>query len=261
MVHYPIATLMAAGIRKILIITTPEDQDSYKRLLGSGDDLGVEFHFKVQDKPRGLAEAFLIGEKFLAGKKCALILGDNIFHGSGLGRQLMDYTEVDGAHIFAYRVADPSQYGVVEFSDSGEVLSIQEKPENPKSNFAVPGLYFYDEYVVEIAKKVLPSARGELEITSVNNAYLEAKSLRVSVLPRGTAWLDTGTVQALHDASTYIKILEDRQGTKVSCLEEVAWRQGWITNEQLNTLAIGYGTSPFGKFLSSLLDEKGDWEK
>jgi glucose-1-phosphate thymidylyltransferase len=173
----------------------------------------------------------------------------------------MDYTEVDGAHIFAYRVADPSQYGVVEFSDSGEVLSIQEKPENPKSNFAVPGLYFYDEYVVEIAKKVLPSARGELEITSVNNAYLEAKSLRVSVLPRGTAWLDTGTVQALHDASTYIKILEDRQGTKVSCLEEVAWRQGWITNEQLNTLAIGYGTSPFGKFLSSLLDEKGDWEK
>lgn len=258
MVHYPIATLMAAGIRKILIITTPEDQDSYKRLLGSGDEIGVEFHFKVQDKPRGLAEAFLIGEKFLAGKKCALILGDNIFHGSGLGRQLMDYTDVVGAHIFAYRVADPSQYGVVEFSESGQVLSIEEKPENPKSKFAIPGLYFYDENVVEFARKVKPSARGELEITSVNNAYLEIKSLRVSVLPRGTAWLDTGTVQALHDASSYIKILEDRQGTKVSCLEEVAWRQGWISSDQLNSLAIGYGASPFGIFLNSLLEDEDD---
>ncbi len=261
MVHYPIATLMAAGIRKILIITTPEDHDAYKRLLGRGEELGVEFHFKIQDKPRGLAEAFLIGEKFLEEQKCALILGDNIFHGSGLGRQLMDYTNVEGAHIFAYRVADPSQYGVVEFSDSGDVLSIQEKPEMPKSNFAVPGLYFYDQNVVEFAKSVLPSARGELEITSVNNAYLEANNLRVSVLPRGTAWLDTGTVQALHDASSYIKILEDRQGTKVSCLEEVAWRQGWITDDQLSSLAIAYGASPFGKFLVSLLEDGNEREK
>jgi glucose-1-phosphate thymidylyltransferase len=261
MVHYPIATLMAAGIRKILIITSPEDQDAFQRLLGSGSELGIEFHYKVQEHPRGLADAFILGETFLEGNKCALILGDNIFHGSGLGRQLMDYTDLEGAHIFAYRVADPKRYGVVEFDDEGKVISIEEKPENPKSNFAVPGLYFYDESVVEIAKEIKPSPRGEIEITSINNAYLRSNSLRVSVLPRGTAWLDTGTVQALHDASSYIKILEERQGTKVSCLEEVAWRQGWITDEDLATLAHGYGSSPFGDFLNLLLHEENDPEQ
>jgi glucose-1-phosphate thymidylyltransferase len=261
MVHYPIATLMAAGIRKILIITSPEDQDAFQRLLGSGSELGIEFHYKVQEHPRGLADAFILGETFLEGNKCALILGDNIFHGSGLGRQLMDYTDLEGAHIFAYRVADPKRYGVVEFDDEGKVISIEEKPENPKSNFAVPGLYFYDESVVEIAKEIKPSPRGEIEITSINNAYLRSNSLRVSVLPRGTAWLDTGTVQALHDASSYIKILEERQGTKVSCLEEVAWRQGWITDEDLATLAHGYGSSPFGDFLNLLLHEENDKER
>lgn len=261
MVHYPIATLMAAGIRKILIITSPEDQDAFRRLLGSGSELGIEFHYKVQSQPKGLADAFIIGEDFLNGNKCALILGDNIFHGSGLGRQLMDYTDLVGAHIFAYRVADPRQYGVVEFDEEGNVLSIEEKPESPKSNFAVPGLYFYDESVVEIAKMVKPSARGEIEITSVNNAYLEQHNLRVSVLPRGTAWLDTGSVQALHDASSYIKILEDRQGTKVSALEEVAWRQGWISDEDLSKLASAYGASPFGSFLNSLLRDKYEREQ
>jgi glucose-1-phosphate thymidylyltransferase len=224
-------------------------------------ELGVEFHYKVQESPRGLADAFILGEEFLNGHKCALILGDNIFHGSGLGRQLMDYTDLEGAHIFAYRVADPRQYGVVEFDEAGTVISIEEKPTMPKSNFAVPGLYFYDEKVVEIAKAVQPSARGEIEITSVNNAYLKTNTLRVSVLPRGTAWLDTGTVQALHDASSYIKILEDRQGTKVSCLEEVAWRQGWISDGDLANLAHGYGASPFGAFLSSLLEDQSERER
>lgn len=261
LIHYPIATLMAAGIRRILIITSPEDQAAFQRLLGTGKELGVEFHYKVQESPRGLADAFILGEEFLNGHKCALILGDNIFHGSGLGRQLMDYTELEGAHIFAYRVADPRQYGVVEFDEAGTVISIEEKPEMPKSNFAVPGLYFYDDKVVEIAKAVQPSARGEIEITSVNNAYLKTNTLRVSVLPRGTAWLDTGTVQALHDASSYIKILEDRQGTKVSCLEEVAWRQGWISDGDLSALAQGYGSSPFANFLNSLLEDQSERER
>lgn len=256
MIHYPIATLMAAGIRKILIITSPEDQNAFQRLLGTGLEIGVEFHYKIQESPRGIADAFILGEEFLNGNKCALILGDNIFHGSGLGRQLMDYTDLEGAHIFAYRVADPRQYGVVEFDEAGTVISIEEKPTMPKSNFAVPGLYFYDEKVVEIAKAVRPSARGEIEITSVNNAYLYSNTLKVSILPRGTAWLDTGTVQALHDASSYIKILEDRQGTNVSCLEEVAWRQGWISDEDLLALARAYGSSPFGNTLSSLLEDE-----
>ena len=261
MIHYPIATLMAAGIRNILIITSPEDEEAFKRLLGDGKEIGIEFHYKVQEHPRGLADAFILGESFLNGNKSALILGDNIFHGSGLGRQLMDYTDLSGAHIFAYRVANPTQYGVVEFDENGNVLSIEEKPVNPKSNFAVPGLYFYDASVVEIAKSVRPSARGEIEITSINNEYLRSGNLRVSVLPRGTAWLDTGTIQALHDASSYIKILEDRQGTKVSCLEEVAWRQGWISDENLEELSNGYKSSPFGNFLHSLLLDQRDKER
>jgi glucose-1-phosphate thymidylyltransferase len=260
MVYYPIATLMAAGIRKILIITTPEYQASFTQLLGSGEQFGVEFHYQAQITPGGLAQAFLIGEKFIDGNKCALILGDNIFHGSGLGRQLMDYTDLSGAHIFAYRVSNPKEYGVVEFNKSGEVVSIEEKPDNPKSNFAVPGLYFYDQDVVEIAKGIKPSSRGELEITSINNEYLKLNSLKVSILPRGTAWLDTGTVQTLHDASTYIRILEERQGTKVSCLEEVAWRQGWITDEELSELVHAFGHSPYGTFLASLLATDGERE-
>ena len=261
LVHYPIATLMAAGIRKILLITTEEDRPAFVRLLGSGEQIGVEFHYESQSSPRGIAEAFLIGKDFLAGNKCALILGDNIFHGSGLGRQLMDYTTVDGAHIFAYRVSNPNEYGVVEFDDQGKVISIEEKPTKPKSNYAVPGLYFYDERVVEIARQVKPSARGELEITTINNEYLRNGDLKVSVLPRGTAWLDTGTVHALHDASTYVRILEERQGTKVSCLEEIAWRQGWISDGQLLHLAAEYGTAPFGVYLRSLLEIAGEREK
>lgn len=256
MIHYPISTLMAAGIRNILIISTPQDLPNFESLLGDGSQLGIEFKFAIQESPGGIAQSFLIGEEFLAGKKCALILGDNIFHGPGLGRQLANNSSVSGAHIFAYRVADPSSYGVVEIDTGNQVISLQEKPENPKSKFAVPGLYFYDEEVVEIAKSIAPSLRGELEITDVNNTYLKLGRLSVSILPRGTAWLDTGTIQSLHDASTYIRILEERQGTKVSCLEELAWRQGWIGSHQLEKLAADYGATPYGHYLNSILNDR-----
>ena len=253
MIHYPIATLMAAGIRKFLIIVTQQDKAAFISLLGDGKELGLSFEFAIQDKPRGIADAFLIGEKFISGNKCALILGDNIFHGSGLGRQLMEHNDVQGAHIFAYRVANPREYGVVEFDSDGKVISIEEKPKNPRSSFAIPGLYFYDESVTEIAKQINPSDRGEIEITEINKEYLRRNALSVSVLPRGTAWLDTGSIDALHDASSYIRIIEDRQGTKVSCLEEVSWRQGWISDSELESLANGYRSSPYGSFLKSLL--------
>ena len=253
LVHYPISTLMLTGIREILIITTPQDQESFKRLLGDGKKYGVSFSFAVQDNPEGLAQAFIIGEKFIGEDPSALILGDNIFYGSSLGMQLKELTEPDGAIIFAYKVKDPERYGVIDFDASGKVTSIEEKPSKPKSQYAVPGLYFYDNRVVEIAKSVKPSSRGELEITSVNQEYLKAGKLQARVLERGTAWLDTGTFESLNSASAFIQIIEERQGQKVSCLEEVAWRNGWISDSELSARADEYQSSPFASYLRSLL--------
>ena len=255
LIYYPLGTLFLAGIRDILLITTPEDLSSFQRLLGNGAQFGVSIQYEVQMKPNGLAEAFLIGEKFINQDNVALILGDNIFHGVGLGQQLKVIDFDNGATIFAYRVSDPERYGVVEFSPNGNVISIEEKPRMPKSNFAVPGLYFYDKDVVEIAKQVEPSSRGELEITSVNENYLNKGRLVTKVLERGTTWLDTGTVQTLHAASSYVQIIEDRQGSKISCLEEIAWRNGWITGENLEILAKHFGSSPYGTYLLGLLNE------
>lgn len=253
LVHYPISTLMLTGIREILIITTPQDQESFKRLLGDGKKYGVSFSFAVQDNPEGLAQAFIIGEKFIGEDPSTLILGDNIFYGSSLGMQLKELTEPEGAIIFAYKVKDPERYGVIDFDASGKVTSIEEKPSKPKSQYAVPGLYFYDNRVVEIAKSVKPSSRGELEITSVNQEYLKAGKLQARVLERGTAWLDTGTFESLNSASAFIQIIEERQGQKVSCLEEVAWRNGWISDSELSARADEYKSSPFASYLRSLL--------
>ncbi|MGV1003189.1 MAG: glucose-1-phosphate thymidylyltransferase RfbA [Candidatus Nanopelagicales bacterium] len=256
MVHYPIATLMAAGLREILIITTPEDQPAFQRLLGDGAELGVEYHYVSQPRPEGLAQAFLLGEEFLAGDAAALVLGDNIFSGPGLGRRLRDLREIDGGHIFAYRVASPQEYGVVEFDASGRAISLEEKPAAPRSNYAVPGLYFYGPDIVEVAKTITPSARGELEITAVNQAYLHQGRLAVSVLPRGTAWLDTGTFRSLHDAGEYVRVMEERQGLKLACLEEIAWRNGWIDDQQLLALADPLMKSGYGHYLAGLHAEK-----
>jgi len=254
LVHYPISTLMLTGIREILIITTPQDQGSFKRLLGDGSKYGVSFTFAVQESPEGLAQAFLIGEKFIGVEPSALILGDNIFYGSTLGTQLKELREPRGAMIFAYRVKDPERYGVIEFNATGKVMSIEEKPPNPKSQYAVPGLYFYDNQVVDIAKSVKPSARGELEITAVNEEYLKAGKLQAKILERGTAWLDTGAFDSLNSASAFIQIIEERQGQKVSCLEEVAWRNGWISDSELAVRADEYKSSPFATYLRGLLD-------
>lgn len=253
LIHYPISTLMLTGIREILIITTPQDQGSFKRLLGDGSRYGVSFTFAVQENPEGLAQAFLIGEKFIGAGPSALILGDNIFYGSALGAQLKEFTEPRGALIFAYKVKDPERYGVIEFNSTGKVLSIEEKPVKPKSKYAVPGLYFYDSQVVDVAKAIKPSARGELEITSVNQEYLKAGKLQAKVLERGTAWLDTGTFESLNSASAFVQIIEDRQGQKISCLEEVAWRNGWISDIELASRAEEFGASPFAIYLRSLL--------
>ncbi|MCB0915751.1 MAG: glucose-1-phosphate thymidylyltransferase RfbA [Actinobacteria bacterium] len=255
MIHYPVGTLMAAGLREILIITTEEDQPSFQRLLGDGSELGVEFEYIVQPRPEGLAQAFILGKDFLAGDAAALVLGDNIFHGVGLGTRLSDLTNPDGGHVFAYRVANPKDYGVVEFAEDGTVLSLVEKPTQPKSNYAVPGLYFYSADVVDVAAGITPSARGELEITAVNEEYLRQGRLRVSVLPRGTAWLDTGSFETLHDAGEYVRVLEKRQGTKVGCVEEIAWRQGWIDDDQLAALAEPLLKSGYGAYLEGLLAE------
>ncbi len=252
MLHYPLATLMAAGIREVLVITTPEDSESFSRLLGDGSAWGMSITFATQPKPEGLAQAFLIGEEFLAGDSAALILGDNLFYGPSLGRKLAELTSTDGAHVFAYEVANPSEYGVVAFDDHGVALSIEEKPENPKSSYAVPGLYFYDNTVVEVAKSIKPSARGELEITAVNDHYLQAGSLKVTVLERGTAWLDTGTFRSLQDAGEFVRVMEDRTGTKVGCVEEIAWRNGWISSEQLLELAQPLLKSGYGDYLVAL---------
>ncbi|HPE11644.1 MAG: glucose-1-phosphate thymidylyltransferase RfbA [Actinobacteria bacterium] len=255
MIHYPISTLMNAGLREILIITTPEDQPAFTRLLGDGSDLGVRFDYVIQPRPEGLAQAFLLGENFLDGDSAALVLGDNIFHGPGLGSRLRDLTEVDGGHIFAYRVSNPSEYGVVEFDADGLAISLEEKPAEPKSNYAVPGLYFYGPDIVEVAKTIRPSARGELEITAINEHYLHEGRLTVSVLQRGAAWLDTGTFRTLHDAGEYVRVMEDRQGVKLACLEEIAWRNGWIDDDALLALAEPLRKSGYGQYLEGLLEQ------
>ncbi len=256
MIHYPISTLMAAGLREILIITTPEDQPAFQRLLGDGNELGMRFSYVVQPAPEGLAQAFLLGESFLAGDATALVLGDNVFHGPGLGTQLRTLTDVTGGHVFAYSVSNPSDYGVVEFDSEGNAISLEEKPARPKSRYAVPGLYFYGSDVVEVAKEITPSARGELEITAVNEWYLQRGQLTVTVLQRGTAWLDTGSFESLHDASEYVRVLERRQGMKVGCLEELAWRNGWIDDEQLQFLGAELRKSGYGEYLLNLLSER-----
>jgi glucose-1-phosphate thymidylyltransferase len=254
LIYYPMSTLMSAGIREILIITTPEDAAAFKRLLGDGSQLGISLTYAVQPRPEGLAQAFVIGESFIAGGPCALVLGDNIFHGTGLGAELLAAKDIEGALIFAYRVSEPSAYGVVEFSPSGQAISIEEKPKEPKSNYAVPGLYFYDKDVVEIAKNVVPSARGELEITSVNNEYMSRGALSVRVLPEGTAWLDSGTFESLHDAASYVRIIEERQGIKVCCPEEIAWRNGWIADKTLLEISAKIKNPNYGGYLANLLE-------
>jgi glucose-1-phosphate thymidylyltransferase len=253
LIYYPLTTLMSAGIREILVITTPEDLSAFQRLLGNGSHLGVAISYETQLKPDGLAQAFIIGEDFIGSSSCALVLGDNIFHGTGLGEELNAVTNPSGALIFAYRVADPSAYGVVEFDAYGRAMSIEEKPVRPKSNFAVPGLYFYDNNVVEIAKQIRPSERGELEITAVNQHYLELKKLSVKVLPEGTAWLDSGTFESLHDAASYVRVIEERQGVKVGCPEEVAWRRGWLSDSDLVRISQKLQRSGYGNYLQSLV--------
>ncbi|SDQ73275.1 glucose-1-phosphate thymidylyltransferase [Curtobacterium sp. UNCCL20] len=253
MVYYPLSTLMMAGIREVLIITTPEYNDQFRALLGDGSALGMDIQYAVQPSPDGLAQAFVIGEDFIGDDSVALVLGDNIFHGTGLGTNLRKNTEVEGATIFAYHVADPKAYGVVEFDDDFTAVSIEEKPAEPKSNYAVPGLYFYDNKVIEIAKTIEPSARGELEISTVNERYLEAGELGVQVLDRGTAWLDTGTFESMMQASEYVKVIEDRQGFKIGCIEEIAWRNGWIDDAQLADLAAPLVKGGYGVYLQRLL--------
>jgi len=254
LVYYPLSTLMSAGIREILIITAPEDSAAFQRLLGDGSQLGISITYEVQPTPDGLAQAFIIGESFIGSDSCALVLGDNIFHGTGLGKELQSVANPVGATIFAYRVADPTAYGVVEFDSSGQAISIEEKPVQPKSSYAVPGLYFYDNSVVSIAKSVKPSARGELEITAVNNAYLESGNLSVKVLPEGTAWLDSGTFESLHDAASYVRVIEERQGIKVGCPEEIAWRYGWLSDSEVFTAAKKLEKSGYGDYLKKLIN-------
>jgi len=253
MVYYPLSTLMLAGIREILIITTPEDQPAFKKLLGDGSQIGCRFDYIVQPRPEGLAQAFILGADFIGKDPVALVLGDNIFYGSGMGTLLHNKVNPDGAVVFAYQVQDPERYGVVEFDKNHKVLSIEEKPSKPKSNFAVPGLYFYDNEVVAIAKAIKPSPRGELEITDINVAYLNKGKLEVGVLDRGTAWLDTGTFDSLVQAGQFIEVIEKRQGLKIGCIEEIAYRNGWIDDAQMNKLANIFMKSGYGEYLKRLI--------
>jgi glucose-1-phosphate thymidylyltransferase len=253
MIYYPLSTLMIAGINEILIITTPEDNPQFRRLLGDGSQVGCRFEYAVQEVPNGLAQAFVIGADFIGTDKVALVLGDNIFYGMGLGHQLKRLTDINGGYVFAYRVSDPERYGVVEVDKNMNAVSIEEKPAKPKSSFAVPGLYFYDNSVVSIAKNLKPSARGEYEITDVNRAYLEQGKLKVALLDRGTAWLDTGTFDSLSDASEFVRVIEKRQGTKIGCIEEVAFRNGFINKDQLQELSSQLAKSGYGKYLEGLL--------
>ena len=253
MIYYPLSTLMMADIREILIITTPEYNDQFRALLGDGSELGIRIEYAVQPSPDGLAQAFIIGEEFIGDESVALVLGDNIFHGAGLGSSLRSNGEIEGGLIFAYHVSNPTAYGVVEFDDNLVAVSIEEKPTKPKSNYAVPGLYFYDNSVVEIAKTIQPSARGELEISTINERYLDAGNLQVQVLDRGTAWLDTGTFESMMQASEYVRVIEDRQGFKIGCIEEIAWRAGWIDDAQLAVLAAPLQKSGYGTYLQGLI--------
>lgn len=257
MIHYPLATLMAVGLREILVITTPGDAEAFGRLLGDGTHLGMAIRYATQPEPEGLAQAFIIGKDFLNGDSAALILGDNLFYGPRLGRHLASLTTVSGGHVFAYEVANPSEYGVVEFNEDGKVLSIEEKPLRPRSTFAVPGLYFYDSSVVNVAQSIKPSERGELEITAVNDHYLRQGALSVTILERGTAWLDTGTFRSLQDAGEFVRVIEDRTGTKIGCVEEIAWQNGWITDTHLESLAIPLLKSGYGQYLLGLLAQSG----
>ena len=255
MIYYPLSTLLLAGIREILIITTPEDLGQFEKLLGDGSAWGISLSYAVQPRPEGLAQAFIIGADFIGQDAVALVLGDNIFYGTGLGASLRKKTDLKGGHVFAYHVSEPTAYGVVEFDQNGAVLSIEEKPAKPKSSFAVPGLYFYDNDVVEIAANLVPSARGELEITGVNEDYLRRGALSVTVLPRGTAWFDTGTFQGLLDASQFVAVVEARQGHKIGCVEEIAWRNGWLSDPQFSDLADPLVKSGYGIYLHSVLAE------
>lgn len=255
MIYYPLSTLMMADIREILIITTPEYNEQFRALLGDGSELGIRLEYAVQPSPDGLAQAFIIGEEFIGDDSVALVLGDNIFHGAGLGSSLRGNTVLEGGLIFAYHVSNPTSYGVVEFDDELRAISIEEKPTKPKSNYAVPGLYFYDNDVVQIAKEIEPSARGELEISTINERYLTSGRLQVQVLDRGVAWLDTGTFESMMQASEYVRVIEDRQGYKIGCIEEIAWRAGWIDDARLAVLAEPLLKSGYGTYLRSLLGE------
>ena len=255
MIYYPLATLMLAGIREVLIITTPEDLGQFEKLLGDGSAWGISLSYAVQPSPDGLAQAFIIGADFIGQDAVALVLGDNIFYGTGLGASLRKNTDLVGGHVFAYHVSEPTAYGVVEFDDDGTVLSIEEKPAAPKSSYAVPGLYFYDNDVIEIARNLAPSPRGELEITGINEAYLKRGDLTVTVLPRGTAWFDTGTFQGLLEASQFVQVVETRQGHKIGCVEEIAWRNGWLTDGQFSDLADPLIKSGYGIYMHGVLDE------
>lgn len=255
MIYYPLSILMIAGIRDILIITTPHDQKSFVNLLGDGSQVGCSFQYAIQNKPNGLAEAFTIGEDFIGNDKVALVLGDNIFYGSGLGKLLRSKTDIEGAAIFAYPVNDPERYGVVEFDENKKVISIEEKPQQPKSSYAVPGLYFYDNRVVEYAKQVKPSARGEKEITTLNQIYLNSGELEVGIMMRGMAWLDTGTVDAMDDATEFVRVMEKRTGKKIACIEEIAYLHGYINKEQVLEVSKKYGNSGYGSYINKILSE------
>ncbi|PTR39579.1 glucose-1-phosphate thymidylyltransferase [Rhodococcus sp. OK611] len=259
MIYYPLSTLMLAGIRDILVITTPEDAEQFQRLLGDGSRFGVSLTYQVQAEPNGLAQAFVLGAEHIGSDSAALVLGDNIFYGPGLGTRLTRFEKIEGGAVFAYWVADPTAYGVIEFDCDGRAISLEEKPQRPRSNYAVPGLYFYDNEVVSIARDLSPSARGEYEITDVNRAYLEAGRLQVEVLPRGTAWLDTGTFDSLLDASNYVRTIEERQGLKIGAPEEVAWRRGFITDDELRVRAEALVKSGYGNYLLGLLDRGKEW--
>ena len=255
MIYYPLSILLMAGIRDVLIITTPEDNPQFRRLLNDGSQVGCNFEYAIQEMPNGLAQAFVIGEKFIGREKVALILGDNIFYGIGLGRQLQKLNTVEGGYVFAYRVSDPERYGVVEFDENMKAMSIEEKPANPRSHYAVPGLYFYDNEVVSIAKNLKPSARNEYEITDVNREYLKKGKLNVSILDRGTAWLDTGTFDSLNDATEFVRVIEKRQDTKIGCIEEVAYRMGYIGKDRLLELSGQLAKSGYGAYLRKILTE------
>ncbi len=256
MIYYPLSTLLLSGIREVLIISTPYDLPQFERLLGDGSQIGCKFSYAVQEVPNGLAQAFFIGEKFIGKDKCALVLGDNIFYGSGLGKILEKNSDPDGGIIYAYRVSDPERYGVVEFDENNKVISLEEKPSQPKSNYAVPGLYFYDNSVVDYAKNLKPSHRGEYEITDLNRIYLDKGKLSVSILERGTAWLDTGTHESLMQASQFVQVIENRQGFKIGCIEEIAFRKGFITREQLLKIAEPLTKSGYGQYLLEVANEK-----